>query len=88
MFNEKTRSTMRCDRGSKLRQAVSAQPGGPAGSPAQASDPVALRPYETAAKIGVTPETLANWQWLGRGPDNLKLGATGGAGAYVTTARR
>jgi hypothetical protein len=88
MVSEKIRLTMRCDPRLKSRLVVAEQQGGRAGGRAATSDPVALRPDEAAAMIGVAPKTLANWRWLGRGPDYLKLGATGGAGAvrYDRTA--
>ena len=33
-----------------------------------------LAPLETAAKVGVTSATLANWRWAGRGPRYVKVG--------------
>jgi predicted DNA-binding transcriptional regulator AlpA len=37
------------------------------------SDPL-LRTEEAAEQLGVDPETLVQWRYLGKGPDYIKVG--------------
>jgi hypothetical protein len=34
----------------------------------------ALKEKDAAALLGVSPKTMQQWRWLGRGPDYLKMG--------------
>lgn len=45
-------------------------------------NPGALRSAETAAYVGVTPKTLANWRAAGIGPVFIRLGAVHGRVRY------
>lgn len=36
-----------------------------------ATDPL-LNPKEVQAEYGFSPQTLANWRWMGTGPDYIK----------------
>ncbi len=35
-----------------------------------------LKPADAAEYLGVKPETLNQWRWLGRGPAYVKVGRT------------
>lgn len=35
-----------------------------------------LHPRQVAARYGITPETLANWRRMGRGPRWVQIGDT------------
>ena len=40
------------------------------------TDPMMLSTSETAARLGVRPQTLRKWRLLGKGPEYVRLGAS------------